>query len=848
MSRFNRPQQDSAAHAASRCRLAPDQCLFRIDEQSIQSGNKSSSAFAIIGQDRAVLALDLALNMKAKGYNLFVSGPAGTGKRTAIKHALKNLPPDLSRLRDIALGHNFQEPESPIPVFFPAGTALGFRSELREFLLNLSAMVSELSHQTNFRSIRDRLMLRAESEEQQLIFDFEGKLSKEGFKIVQTEEDDETRTDILPLVNDEVSDFDTLQEMVSRGEMSETNYTQLRERQLGFVDEMQGIFETLHKRRVEVRKQLDRLRIETLAPYVNEHLDSLKARFPQTDACAFLDRIGSHILSHESFIIQMTENPPPEDLETGEPADEGSAETPRINRPAIFAASQQARPVLTKTWQGLELPDHLKIYDINILVDHHDSQTNPVIFEQYPDYAKLFGFVEPVQENSQDNRPPHLLVRAGSILKASGGYLVLKAEDILRDEDLYIALKRALQEEAVEIRSPANPAQPAAQAVKPQPISLDVKVILMGPDGLYEALFDRDEEFEKLFKVPAEFDSSVDRTPEISQAYVDFFTMICREAGLLPLDSSSMAALLEHAVRISEFRNKLTTRFSLLADIVKEADYWARKSGAPGITRSHIRQALSAREFLYNLPEEKIDEQILQGEILMSVKGTATGRINGLAVMDRGYYSFGRPMVISAQVAPGSDGVVNVEREVGLSGEIHDKGTFIVESYIKATYARDFPLSISASICFEQSYSEIDGDSASSTEVYALLSAISEVPLRQDIAVTGSVNQMGEIQPVGGVVEKIEGFHAVCRKAGLTGGQGVIIPRQNIQNLVLNHEVQESIQSGEFHIWAISTINEGMEILSGLPAGERNAKGHYDPGSLNFLVERRLREMLKAGK
>jgi len=319
--------------------------------------------------------------------------------------------------------------------------------------------------------------------------------------------------------------------------------------------------------------------------------------------------------------------------------------------------------------------------------------------------------------------------------------------------------------------------------------------------------------------------------------------MIARESKLLALEDSAIAAVLEYAVRVSEFRNKLSTRFSLLADVLKESNYWAKKEQAQTISRSHVAKTLSARQFLYNLPEEKIDEQILQGELLLDLEGKALGRINGLAVMDRGYYSFGRPMLISAQVAPGDKGVVNVEREVGLSGEIHDKGTFIVESYIRAQYAQDFPLSLSASLCFEQSYSEVDGDSASSTEVYALLSAIGKIPLRQDIAVTGSVNQMGQIQPVGGVVEKIEGFYAVCRKTKFTGTQGVIIPKQNINNLILNSEVQEAIAKNSFHIWAIETIDEGMEILTGLPAGKRNSKGLFSGDSINGIVEKKLKEL-----
>ncbi len=814
----------SPDHASVSCLLSPEACTFRIDETNIQFQNSISSDFAIIGQERAMMAIEMAINIRAKGYNLFVSGPAGTGKRTAIKHVLNKLPPEPERMRDLCLACDFKDPDAPRPLYFPAGIARMFQKDLRDFLRNLSAALLELSHQPQFRSIKDRILMQTETEEHQLIFDFEGKLSREGFKIVQLEGDEQAKTDILPLINDEVSDFDTLQGMVARGEMSETDYSKLRERQLGFIDEMQAIFETLRRRRKEMQHSLETLRSEIIQPFIHDGLETIALAYDSEEVKNFLKDMEEHLDSSGGLIKKGIEST------------------------SDSSGKAESNDNLDLPWSGSDVPEHLKLYDVNVLIDHSDDPSNPILFEQYPDYPKLFGIIEPSAEGS-DARASHHLVRAGSLLKASGGYLVLRAEDLLRDEDTYVALKRALQEGSVEIRNvPNSYGQGNPSAVKPKPIKIDLKLIVMAPDGLYEALFDRDEDFEKLFKVPAEFDSSVDRTAAVSQTYTDFLYMIAQENKLLTLTKSAVAALHECAVRDSEFRNKLSTRFSSLADILREGNYHAIKTGAKEIHREHIESALRIREFLYNLPEEKIDEQILSGELLIHVEGSQVGRVNGLAVMDRGYYAFGRPTVISAQVAPGSDGVINVEREVGLSGEIHDKGTMIVESYIKAIYAKDFPLSISASICFEQSYSEVDGDSASSTEVYALLSSIGNIPLRQDIAVTGSVNQMGQIQPVGGVVQKIEGFYAVCKKVGLNGKQGVIIPHQNIENLILREDVQHAIQTGQFRVWAIKTIDEGFEILSQLTVGRKNAKGVYQSDSFNAIIEKRLREMARISK
>jgi predicted ATP-dependent protease len=493
------------------------------------------------------------------------------------------------------------------------------------------------------------------------------------------------------------------------------------------------------------------------------------------------------------------------------------------------------------TTKAAEMEQEFLRYEVNIVIDHTNTTRTPVIFESHPDYHKLFGAQE--ANPDLDGRFGFLSLRSGSLLSASGGYLVLRADDVLTQEELWHSLKRALQDEVTEIRTPPTPYGPPAQSLKPDPISLNVKVILMGSEQIYDLLFYQDEEFGKLFKVLSEFDSVMEHTDDTRRAYVDFIRMICEEEKLLTCTADGNAAVIEYGVRLSEFRDKLSTRFSLVADLLREASHWAKQDGKKRIDREAVERAREMRRYLHNLPEEKYDEQISSGEMILQVDGERIGAINGLSVLDRGYYAFGRPMLITARVAPGSDGIINIERESGLSGELHDKGVYIIQGFLQATYATDFPLSINASIGFEQSYVEVDGDSASSTEIYVLLSAIGNLPLRQDLAVTGSVNQFGQIQPVGGISEKIEGFYATCKLMGLTGTQGVIIPRTNIQNLILSREVQEAVLADQFAIFAIDSVDDGIEILTGKPAGDRNQDGHFPKNTVNGIVERRLRQM-----
>ncbi len=482
-------------------------------------------------------------------------------------------------------------------------------------------------------------------------------------------------------------------------------------------------------------------------------------------------------------------------------------------------------------------------YNINLVIDNQFKKTRPFVIENHPSFITLFGAIE----ESNDELLPYQRIKAGSILESCGGVLVLYAQELLQVEGLWDALKKYLDSNKLRLKNSTYSQKGILKAknIRAEVPKIPIKVVLIGNEDLYNKLSEIDDQFLKHFKISAQFDYSMELNETniaYTLAYIDKFR---KNNKVLQLDDSAKKAIIRYSAWFCEHRNELTTQFSQLTDLLVEANWWAHKQNKDIIDELAIRKALTERDFTVSLIESKINQEIKRGEMIISLTGAKVGIVNGLAVIDRGASSFGLPTVITATVAPGSEGIVNIEHEAGLSGEIHDKGLLILEGYLRKHYARTFPLSIYAGICFEQSYAEIDGDSASSSELYALLSAIAEIPIRQDIAVTGSVNQMGVIQPVGGINEKIEGFYNACKHLGLTGKQGVIIPFQNEKNLILSYEVEEAIKNKKFHIYSIKNIDEGMQILTNRAIGQRNQKGNFPIDTLNREIDDSLKELYK---
>jgi predicted ATP-dependent protease len=785
--------------------LTVEEVRFAVSADDIERLDDGIERFDIIGQPRALRALRLAIDIEGKGYNIFATGLAGTGKRTAIMRILKEYRPGKRHPLDIAYVHNFKQADRPRVLYFAPGEAAEFRTRVSQVIDVYRRVLGTLPFHKGYKQERDRLMLQAEGRETQAVTEFEQKINAEGFEIVQIDEKDDQRADIAPIFQGQSASFDDLQRMVSKGEIQEKVWSEIREKYYRFIDEMKQIFHSLQTERSDVEESLRALQIDLIRPEIEAEVARIRLDFPDARVHHYLDGLVEDLFEHMNW----------------------------------FRSEDAARDETN--------PPQMWRYGVNVIVDHSETQGAPVIFESHPDYQKLFGSQDAGGDSGGERISTFMQLRAGSLLQASGGFLIMRAEDILGEEDAWNSLKSALQDGNTEIRSAPGPFG-QGPSLKPEPVEIAVKVIVMGSEHIYDYLYNVDEEFQKLFKVPAEFDSVMLRNDTSTREYIGFMRMICRDEGLRKIDHDGISAVVEFGVRLSEFRDRLSTQFSRIADLIREADYWAGREHRGRISREDVERALLERKFLYDLPEEKIDEQILSGELLISVKDSAVGRINGLAVIDRGYYGFARPILISARVSPGTDGIINVERESGLSGEIHDKGVYILEGFLQSTYAQSFPLSINASVAFEQSYVEVDGDSASSTEIYVILSAIANIPLRQDIAVSGSVNQMGQIQPVGGISEKVEGFYEICKKIGLTGTQGVIMPRQNLPNLILNRELQQAVADGQFHIYTAETIDEGFEILTGMKTGSRGPKGNFPAGSTNTLVERRLHEMAELVK
>jgi len=782
--------------------LTSKEIAVDIPEDKIRKLAGSSQSSMIIGQPRAVRALEMGTEINGKGYNIFVTGISGTGRISAIKKILGKYNPPLTDLKDIVYVYNFKSPDSPEVLYLPKGKGVKFKKDIHVLVETLKKSITGILNKRIYSGTRDEYISEFERTENRYLSEFEQKIKKDNFQIVKIEEDESETTDIQPLWKGEPVSFDKLQEFVREGLIDEEYWNRQRKLYYSYMEEMRHIFLDINDLHLELEKKLRDLKIKIVKPEIDRLFGKIGKDYPDEKVRNYLNDFREDVI-HNLFIFTM-------DREDDD-----------------------------------ENPSDLLRYGVNVVVDHSRSDRVPVIFENHPRYTNLFGSVETKIDINGESSTNFMMIRAGSLIRASGGFIILKAEDVLKEEGTWENLKKAIQTGEVEIQVQNNAFNLQNNALKPSPIAIHTKILMVGSENLYEILYNNDRDFQKYFKISAEFDSEMDLSDDNIKQYIGFINMIVivDDEKLLSPDTEGILEIVRYGVRLAEHRNKLSTRFSLIADLLREASYWARKNGEKGISGDSVRKALEMRDYLHNLPEEKLIEFIGSGDILMSVSGESVGRINGLAVHDRGFYSFGSPLVISVQVSPGNEGLINIEREVGLSGDIHDKGVFIIEGYIRRKYARDFPLSFFASVCFEQSYGEVDGDSASSTEVYALLSAISDIPIKQSVAVTGSVNQMGEIQPVGGITEKVTGFYTICKRLGFTGDQGVIIPYQNIVNLTLPKEICEAVDEEKFFIYPVKTIDEGMEILTGIKAGERNRKGNFPAHTINHIVENRLKEI-----
>lgn len=773
---------------------------------------------AIIGQNRAVNAITLGLEIESPGYNIYVSGMTGTGKTTTIKNLLGQLDLKKPIPSDICYVHNFKDPDTPRVIMFPAGAGRKFQKDMDDLVAHLRKNIPLILESDEFKKESEETINAYRQKQKEIIREFNDRLLKENFQLVAFQMGPFTRQDIAPIVEGRPVPFEQLEALAEEDKFSREELEKIRQKLVEMRIELEGVMRETREIEREIRRQIGILEHKYGSPAVTAQISDLQLRYGDSNekVNGYLDEVREHILSNLKMFQEKEEEQQPQ---------------------------QQALPFPVP-----QMPVKRFIeFKVNVLVDNSETEKTPIIIETAPTFKNLFGTIEREVDRSGFWRTDFTHIKAGSLLRANGGYIVFDALEALIEPGVWTFLKRTLKSREVNMQ-PYDPFGFLPTAIKPEPIPLDVKVIMIGDDYLYYLLYNLERDFQEIFKTKAQFDVEMPNTDENIREYVCLIKRILEEEKLLDFDKKAVCAVVEYGVRLTGRQKKLSTRFSEIADLIREAHYWAKKDGSDIVTDAHVDRAYDERINRVKQIEEKIQELIEDGTIMIDTDDRVVGQVNGLSVYDMGEYAFGKPSRITAQTSMGRAGVINIEREAKLSGRTHDKGVLILEGYFRGKYAQNKPLTMSASICFEQSYGGVDGDSASSTEIYAILSSLSGLPLRQDIAVTGSVNQKGEIQPIGGVNQKIEGFFDVCRARGLTGRQGVMIPHLNVPELILRKDVVRAVAEGKFHIWPVKTIDEGIELLTGVPAGIADEQGNFPENTVSYLVDRRLRTLAEGLK
>ena len=782
-------------------------CRCGEDIFGCESSGDGKPLQGIVGQAKALKALQFGLDIKEKGFNIYVAGVPGTGKKTAVKGYLQEVAKGKPTPPDWCYVNNFQENYRPKAISRPAGRARQFRRHVDAFIDAARREVSKAFESEDYAAKKNAAVSQVQLEREQLINRISEEAQKEGFVIQASPMGLLTipLKDNRPLTEEEFHDLDR----DAQNEISE------KQRKLN--EDMKKTGRQMVSIEKKTTEKIDLLDREIGSFTLNLLLEDLREGFHDIPGVqAHLDEMVADMLDNLSlFRSDGQKQVLPPELQAG--------------------MGQMAVPPALK--------DDMKFrkYRVNVVVDNTDLTGAPIVMELNPSYYNLFGRIEK-EAMLGALFTDFTMIRSGSVHRANGGYLILPVYEVLRNMLSWESLKRSITNGDIRVEEAEERLGfMTTRWLVPEPIPWDVKVVLIGSPVLYYRLFELDPEFRALFKVKADFDLVMDRTEENMRHFSSFVCSVCTQEKLKHLEKGAIARVVDYSSRLAEDQSKLSTEFGTIADVLREASFYATVQDSPLVKEAHVRQAIEEKFNRSNMVLEKIREYIDRGIIKIDTTGEAVGQVNGLSVMGMGDIAFGRPSKITATIGVGSQGLIDIEREARLSGPIHTKGVLILSGYLTHRYAQDKPLSLSARLVFEQSYSGIEGDSASSTELYSILSALSGVPVKQGIAVTGSVNQKGEVQAIGGVNEKIEGYFGVCKLKGFTGEQGVMIPSSNVQNLVLGDEVIQAVTEGRFHIWSVGTIDEGIEVLTGRKAGVRDGSGHFEDGTVNSLVDSQLR-------
>jgi lon-related putative ATP-dependent protease len=750
----------------------------------------------IIGQPRGTRAIAFGISIQSQGYNIFAMGASGTGRATSIQHFLQEQARDKATPCDWIYVHNFAVPHQPRAISLPPGEGSKFQARMSRLINDLRQDLPQAFAAEAYQKAIAGLQQQFEQQQDDLLKGLSDKAKEAGFVLLRTPSGFVVAVakDGRQLTPEEIEQL--LQELAPERQ------AELEATHQALTAELEEVRQQLYKMELEVRRRMKEVDREVAEAAVKHRFEAIKQAYPQDDdMLLYLGEV------HQDVLAQIDDFVPPVGAENTEVID-------------------------------------LRRYEVNLFVNHAETKGAPVIRESNPTFHSLFGRIE--YEMQSGHVFTHFTnIKAGSLHRANGGYLIINGHDLFRNPGAWEGLKRALKEKKLDMQPPASleQGQVMTKTLDPEPIPLQVKIILLGNLSLYHALHGGDEDFPALFKVRADFDTEMPRDAETMREYAAFIASRCQEEGLRHFERTAVAKTIEYGSRLADHQHKLSTRFSEIADLVREASYWAGMNGRTLVTAADVQQALAERTYRANRAEEQILKEMLDGVIFIATDGRVVGQVNGLSIIDLGDYAFGHPGRITARAYMGDDGITHIERETEMSGPIHEKGVLTLQGYLGGTYAQNQPLSLSASITFEQNYAGVEGDSASSTELYALLSSLSNIPLRQEIGVTGSVNQRGEIQPIGGVNEKIEGFFRLCQARGLTGTQGVIIPASNVENLMLHEDLVTAVTANQFHIWPITTIDEGLELLMGIPAGLRKDDGSYPENTVHHAVQTRLRAL-----
>ena len=810
-------KNSSPKHAS----LPPEKLRWQCDPATIPFNTTAEvePASGDLGQDRALRALRMGVELNASGYNLFVCGLSGTSRGGMIVRMVEEMRLETEPAPDRCYVNNFKNVDRPRLLTLPRGQANAFRKEVESGIDFLRRRIPQVFEGEPFQRQKTRIVERFTQREKELMDDFTRRIAREQFALGRMQVGAVALPEIFPVLEGQMVPIEEIPKMVQDGKLESIAAEDLERKYDQFRQEFTVVYRKTLSLSRELASEMSYLEQEAASVLVDGVIEELKEKYPNQQISEYLEEVRHHILDN---LEPFKEREGEEDQPPSEGGGGGRSE--RSER------------------------DPFRVYGVNVILAHGEQEKVPVIFETIPTYANLFGTIHRSYDTRGGWSSDFMDLRGGSLLRGDGGYLVMYALDALTETGVWRTLKRTLNHGKLEIQ-PVDVFFPfSTAALKPEPIEIHVKIILIGDRDMYELLYDFEDDFKKIFKVRVEFDEEMKWDDAVIRQYAGRLRKLSDDEHLCAFDRTAVASILEHGVRRAGRRGKITARFFDLADLARESSYLARHQKKDVVTAEHIREALEAKIERHNLTETKIREMVEQNLLFIDTTGARVGQVNGLSVLEIGGYAFGKPVRITASVALGKAGIINIERESNLSGRFHDKGMQIISGYLRKTFAHDKPLSLSASVCFEQSYSGVDGDSASSTEIYALLSALSDIPIRQELAVTGSVNQQGDVQPIGGVNQKIEGFYDICKMKGLTGKQGALIPAENVEDLMLRDEVIQAVAQGKFHIYPVATIEEGIEILTGVRAGKRGATGKFEPGSVFAKVDARLHHMAKALK